>query len=90
MIDGVEYVGVGVNYFDNGYSTGIPTQDPSTGSVTLSRLQSLVDNDSVMLSDQVKLAVVNQSGLKKVSLAYVTDSLSSTIGTVQDIFDLLG
>jgi uncharacterized protein YjbI with pentapeptide repeats len=90
IIDGVEHALISVRYFDNTINSNYPSQDPSIGSVNLEVLQDRLNDGDIMLSDQVKLAVVNQSSFKGSIPTYVTDSLSSTIGTVQDILDLLG
>ena len=73
------------------FSNGIPSQDPSIGTVNPELLQNFVSVGRVMTTDQVKLAVIQQSGGSKKGVAntYITDSLSSTIGTVQDILDLI-
>ena len=91
IIDGVEYAIILLSYFDNGFSNGIPSQDPSIGTFNPELLQNFVSVGRVMTTDQVKLAVIQQSGGSKKGVAntYITDSLSSTIGTVQDILDLI-
>ena len=90
MIDGVEQAIVPVSYFDNTINANMPSQDPTIGTINIGVLQDLISDGRVMTTDQVKLAAILQSGSKKsTGNNYIIDSVSSTIGTVQDILDMV-
>ena len=95
-IDGVPHAIVPVYYFDNTnddlegtIDINVPSQDPTIGTINKPRLSSFISAGNVMTTDQVKLAVIQAGFAKGSTNTYITDSLSSTIGTVQDILDIV-